>query len=121
MSVFVVQKHYASTLHYDFGLEKAGVLKSWAVPKGIAPEKGVKHLAVAVEDHDLAYAGFEGKIAEGQYGAGKVEIWDTGTWEEEQWMPGKIVFRLHGKKLNGRFCLIRFAKAGEKNWLIFAL
>ncbi len=121
MPGFVVQKHHASTLHYDFRLEKDGVLKSWAVPKGIAPAKGVKRLAVEVEDHDLEYAGFEGEIPEGQYGAGKVEIWDCGVYEEEQWQPGKIVFALHGKRLNGRFCLIRFAKAGEKNWLLFAL
>ena len=121
MPVFVVHKHYASNLHYDFRLEKDGVLKSWAVPKGIAPAKGVKHLAVEVDDHALAYAGFEGEIPEGQYGAGTVEIWDCGAYEEEQWQPGKIVFALHGKKLSGRFCLIRFAKAGDKNWLIFAL
>jgi DNA ligase D-like protein (predicted 3'-phosphoesterase) len=121
MPVFVVQKHHATTLHYDFRLEKEGVLKSWAVPKGIAPAKGVKRLAVEVEDHDLAYAVFEGEIPEGQYGAGRVEIWDTGAYEEELWQSGKIVAALHGKKLSGRFCLIRFAKAGEKNWLIFAL
>jgi bifunctional non-homologous end joining protein LigD len=121
MPVFVVQKHHATTLHYDFRLEKDGVLKSWAVPKGIAPEKGVKRLAVEVEDHDREYAGFEGDIPEGQYGAGRVEIWDAGTYEEEEWAPGKIVFALHGKKLRGRFCLIRFAKAGEKNWLLFAV
>jgi len=121
MPVFVVHKHYASSLHYDFRLEKGGVLKSWAVPKGIAPAKGVKRLAVEVEDHGLQYADFEGEIPDGQYGAGKVEIWDSGAYEEEQWQPGKIVVALHGKKLSGRFCLIRFAKAGEKNWLIFAL
>ena len=121
MPVFVVHKHYASTLHYDFRLEKAGVLKSWAVPKGIAPAPGVKRLAVEVEDHALSYAGFAGAIPERQYGAGTVAIWDTGEYEEEQWQSGKIVVALHGKKLSGRFCLIRFAKAGEKNWLIFAL
>ena len=121
MAVFVVQKHYASTLHYDFRLEKDGVLKSWAMPKGIATAKGVKRLAVEVEDHDLAYAGFEGEIAEGQYGAGTVEIWDSGAFEEESWNADKIVFSLKGGRLNGRFCLIRFKKAGEKNWLLFAL
>jgi DNA ligase D-like protein (predicted 3'-phosphoesterase) len=121
MSVFVVQKHYASTLHYDFRLEKAGVLKSWAVPKGIPEHKGVKHLAVAVEDHDMAYADFEGEIPAGQYGAGRVEIWDRGAFEEESWNADKIIFSLKGKKLKGRFCLLRFKKAGERNWLIFAL
>ncbi len=121
MPAYVIQKHYASTLHYDFRLEKDGVLKSWAVPKGIPERKGSKHLAVEVEDHELSYAGFEGIIPEGEYGAGKVEIWDGGTYEEESWAADKIVFRLNGKKLNGRFCLIRFKKAGEKNWLVFAL
>ena len=121
MPGFVVQKHYASTLHYDFRLEKDGVLKSWAVPKGIVTTKGVKRLAVEVEDHALEYADFEGDIPEGQYGAGKVEIWDYGIYDEEVWQPQKIVFTLHGRRLIGRFCLIRFAKAGEKNWLIFAL
>jgi bifunctional non-homologous end joining protein LigD len=121
MPVFVVQEHHASTLHYDFRLEKNGVLKSWAVPKGVPVTKGVKHLAVAVDDHELAYAGFEGDIPEGEYGAGKVMIWDSGSYEEESWGSDKIVFQLEGKKVQGRFCLIRFKKAGERQWLIFAL
>lgn len=121
MPVFVVQKHHARTPHYDFRLEKDGVLKSWAVPKGIPERKGVKHLAVEVEDHDIAYADFAGEIPAGQYGAGRVEIWDRGVFEEESWNDDKVVFTLQGNKHNGRFCLIRFKKAGEKNWLLFAL
>ncbi len=121
MAVFVVQKHYARSLHYDFRLEKDGVLKSWAVPKGLPLQKGIKHLAVEVADHAVSYAGFEGHIPEGQYGAGKVEIWDGGAFEEESWKADKIVFHLQGKKLQGRYCLVRFQKAGEKTWLLFAL
>lgn len=121
MPVFVVQKHDASTLHYDFRLEHDGVLKSWAVPKGVPETGGVKHLAVAVEDHEIGYADFEGEIPAGQYGAGKVEIWDRGTYTEESWKADKIVFSLQGETLNGRYCLLRFKKAGEKSWLICRL
>jgi len=119
MPVFVVQKHYASHLHYDFRLEMEGVLKSWAVPKGVPVKEGVKHLAVQVDDHDLDYASFEGLIPEGHYGAGKVEIWDKGTYEIESKKDEKIVFVLNGKKLKGRYTILRFKKAGEKNWLLF--
>ncbi len=121
MPIFVIQKHYAKNLHYDFRLEKDGVLKSWAVPKGISGEKGVKRLAVATDDHELRYAAFEGVIEEGSYGAGKVEIWDGGIYEEELWGEDRIVFELNGSKLKGRFSLVRFKKAGEKTWLIFSV
>ena len=119
MPIFVVQKHDASHLHYDFRLEENGVLKSWAVPKGIPSKAGVKNLAIQVDDHDLEYADFEGEIPEGHYGAGKVEIWDKGTYEMESRKKDKIVFHLHGKKLEGRYTLLRFKKAGENNWLLF--
>jgi len=119
MPRFVVQKHYASHLHYDLRLEMDGVLKSWAVPKGIPTEEGVKHLAVQVEDHDLGYIDFEGEIPEGLYGAGKVEIWDSGGYEIESRKDYKIVFILHGKKLKGRYTILKFKKAGEKDWLLF--
>lgn len=121
MAIFVVQKHYARSLHYDFRLERDGVLKSWAVPKGMPGQKGVKHLAVEVADHAVSYAGFAGDIAEGQYGAGKVAIWDRGSFAEEVWTADKIVVNLQGKKLQGRFCLLRFQKAGDKTWLLFTL
>jgi DNA ligase D-like protein (predicted 3'-phosphoesterase) len=115
--IFVVQKHDASHLHYDLRLEVAGVLKSWAVPKTPPEEPGVKRLAVETEDHPIEYAGFEGVIPEGNYGAGTVEIWDKG-----KFIPGKIenneiIFRLEGNKLNGSFALIRLKNS--KNWLFF--
>ena len=119
--IFVVQKHRARTLHYDFRLEKDGVLKSWAVPKGVPTEKGAKRLAVEVEDHDLEFGNFEGTIPEGEYGAGVMEVWDRGTYEVEEWLPGCIVFMLDGVRLKGRYCLVRFRRAGERNWLLFRL
>ncbi len=117
--IFVVQKHQARTLHYDLRLEKDGVLKSWAVPKGVPTEKGVKRLAVEVENHDLEFGNFEGTIPEGEYGAGTVEIWDRGTYEVEEWLPDRIVFRLDGTHLKGRYCLVRFKRARKREWLLF--
>lgn len=118
MPIFVVQKHSATHLHWDFRLEIEGVLKSWAVPKEPPAEKGIKRLAVQVEDHPLSYADFEGEIPEGNYGAGKVEIWDSGEFEIMDKKPGKIVFTLHGKKLKGDYVLLQFGKE-KKNWLFF--
>lgn len=122
---FVVQKHHAKSLHFDFRLEDDGVLKSWAVPKGISRKIGEKHLAIQVEDHPLSYAKFKGVIPEGHYGAGKVEIWDSGTFENEKEKSlksciraGKIEVKLKGKKLKGSFALIRFK---PKEWLIFKM
>jgi len=117
--IFVVQKHAATHLHFDFRLEMDGVLKSWAVPKEPSSEPDVKRLAIMVDDHDIAYASFQGVISEGNYGAGKVEIWDKGTYDIETRHDDKIVFFLHGKKLKGRYTLLKFSKAGEKNWLLF--
>jgi DNA ligase D-like protein (predicted 3'-phosphoesterase) len=96
-----------------------GVLKSWAVPKEPPVEKGTKRLAIMTEDHPLSYATFEGTIPEGQYGAGTVEIWDNGTFELEDREDAKIVFKLDGKKLNGKYVLLKFQKAGEDGWLFF--
>ncbi len=121
MPIFVVQKHDARTLHYDFRLEKDGVLKSWAVPKEPPKAKGIKRLAVATVDHALDYAGFEGTIPEGEYGAGAVAIWDSGTYAQEEWLSDRIVVALQGKKLQGRYCMVRFKKAGENSWLLFKL
>lgn len=118
MPIFVIQKHYARNLHYDFRLEMDGVLKSWAVPKEPPTEPGIKRLAVQVEDHELSYANFEGDIPEGEYGAGTVEIWDNGTYEFISRKPNKIVFELHGKKLKGKYTLVQFRKE-KKNWLLF--
>jgi DNA ligase D-like protein (predicted ligase)/DNA ligase D-like protein (predicted 3'-phosphoesterase) len=115
---FVVQEHHARRLHYDLRLEKNGVLKSWAVPKGIPERSGEKRLAVETEDHPLAYRGFEGTIPEGQYGAGTVKIFDGGTYETKVWNENIVEFTLHGQRLRGRYVLARFKKAGEKQWLL---
>jgi DNA ligase D-like protein (predicted 3'-phosphoesterase) len=117
-NVYVVQKHHATHLHYDLRLEREGVLKSWAVPKEPPVEKGVKRLAVQVEDHPLEYAGFEGVIPEGEYGAGTVEIWDHGTYDTEMWKEDTITVHIKGEKLAGRYCLIQFKKQ-ENAWLLF--
>lgn len=118
--VFVVQRHDARNLHYDFRLEMDGVLKSWAVPKQPPKEAGIKRLAIKTEDHPLAYANFEGEIPEGEYGAGKVEIWDKGTFELLKREEKEIVVTLHGDELKGDYVLIR-TKYGkeEKGWLFF--
>jgi DNA ligase D-like protein (predicted 3'-phosphoesterase) len=115
--IYVIQKHQATRLHWDLRLEMDGVLKSWAVPKEPPAEKGVRRLAVLVEDHPIEYADFEGTIPEGQYGAGTVEIWDRGTYKLIDRKTHKIVFEVKGKRLKGRYCLLRFK--GEKNWLFF--
>jgi len=115
---FVVHEHHATHLHWDLRLEIDGVLKSWAVPKEPPAEAGIKRLAIEVEDHPLDYIDFEGVIEEG-YGKGEVKIWDEGELEVESRAKNKIVFFLHGKKLAGKFTLLKFAKAGENGWLFF--
>jgi bifunctional non-homologous end joining protein LigD len=123
---FVIQKHWASRLHYDFRLELDGVLLSWAVPKGPCFDPGKKQMAVHVEDHAIGYASFEGTIPPKQYGAGTVIVWDRGTWEPvgdaaEGMKAGKLVFRLHGEKLAGLWELVRISKPGDKQdpWMLF--
>jgi bifunctional non-homologous end joining protein LigD len=111
---FVVQEHHASSLHWDFRLEHDGVAASWAVPKGVPERKGLRRLAVQVEDHPVAYMSWSGTIRAG-YGKGKVLIWDKGSYELEKWEDDKIVFELHGGRLEGRYALIR---TDGKNWLI---
>jgi DNA ligase D-like protein (predicted 3'-phosphoesterase) len=118
-SIFVVQEHHATHLHWDFRLAMDGALKSWAVPKEPPTVPGVKRLAVQVEDHPLDYADFEGEIPEGEYGAGSVKIWDRGTYEMKERTSDKLLFSLHGKKMKGEYYLIKFKKGGEKNWLFF--
>jgi bifunctional non-homologous end joining protein LigD len=112
---FVVQEHHASSLHWDFRLERDGVLVSWAVPKGVPPDPKVNHLAVHVEDHPLEYGGFEGTIAEGQYGGGEVTIWDRGTYDTEKWTEREVKVVLHGERVQGRFVLFQ---TGGKNWML---
>jgi bifunctional non-homologous end joining protein LigD len=137
--VFVVQKHDASRLHYDFRLELDGVLKSWAIPKGPSLDPADKRLAVMVEDHPLEYATFEGGIPEGEYGGGTVMLWDHGWWEPDQaWMReatksgkgsplsspeqalaiGELKFVLHGEKLTGSWALVKTGWRGQNNWLL---
>ncbi|MDQ3066569.1 MAG: DNA ligase D [Actinomycetota bacterium] len=118
--IFVVQRHDARRLHYDFRLERDGVLLSWAVPKGVPLESGTQHLAVHVEDHPLSYATFEGEIPAGNYGAGTVEVWDHGTYELVEEKPnGGLTVRLHGKRLEGLWTLVPAKLSGDpKNWLL---
>ncbi len=130
--VFVVQKHQASRLHYDFRLELDGVLKSWAVSKGPSLNPQEKRLAIMMEDHPLEYRTFEGVIAEGEYEAGEVIVWDQGTYRplvgqtreamqqqiREQLTQGNLRFLLFGEKLRGEFALIRQQRLGEKAWFL---
>ena len=120
--IFVVQKHNASRLHYDFRLEVGGTLKSWAIPKGPSLDPADKRLAVAVEDHSLGYADFEGTLPERTYGAGEVIVWDTGSYESDEDVKrglkaGRLSFTLHGKKLKGGWTMVRL-KRDPKSWLL---
>lgn len=117
--IFVVHEHHARNLHWDLRLEMDNALKSWAVPKKPPLKQGIKRLAVQAADHDMDYAGFEGEIPEGEYGAGKVIIWDKGTYDLVDKKESKIIVDFHGKKLNGEYALVRFRRAGEKDWLFF--
>src|SRR5580704_14948119 len=125
--LYVIQKHRATQLHYDFRLEFNGVLMSWAVPKGPSPDPTVKRLAMQVEDHPLEYANFEGVIPGGEYGGGTVMVWDNGEWEPEvedvaaALKKGDLKFTLHGKKLRGSWVLVRtrgFGSKADKSWLL---
>jgi len=127
--IFVIHEHHARSLHWDLRLEMNGILKSWAVPKSPPIAKGIKRLAIQVENHPLDYAKFQGVIPEGQYGAGKVKIWDKGTYEmiDAEGDPfGKkkqksMKFKLHGKKLKGKYILVKtsYGNKPEKSWLFF--
>jgi DNA ligase D-like protein (predicted 3'-phosphoesterase) len=132
--VFVIQKHDASNLHYDFRLEVDGVLKSWAVPKGPSTDPSKKRLAMPTEDHPLEYADFEGVIPEGEYGAGTVLVWDIGPYRnlraekeedglsmEESIEEGKVEIWLEGEKLQGGYALIRTGKGDDHRWLLIKM
>lgn len=119
---FVIHEHHATRLHFDLRLEIGGVLKSWAVPKGVSMNPQEKRLAVTVPDHSIGYINFEGRLAEGTYGAGEVRIWDKGEFETEtdgleQLKKGKLIFTFYGEKLKGGFTLLKMWNH-EKNWLI---
>ena len=124
---FVIQKHWASRLHYDFRLELDGVMRSWAVPKGPSYDPSIKSMAIQVEDHPVSYNDFEGTIPKGEYGGGMVLLWDNGTWEpvgdpQAGLAKGKLLFRLHGQKLAGLWELVRIAKpgaTGQVQWMLF--
>ena len=126
--LYVIQKHMASQLHYDFRLEWRGVLLSWAVPKGPSPDPSVKRLATMVEDHPVEYGGFEGVIPEGEYGGGTVMLWDRGTWTpespdvDEALEKGDLKFTLEGKKLRGSWVLVRtklgYGGSKKPQWLL---
>jgi len=133
--LFVVQEHHASHLHYDFRIEIDGVLKSWAIPKGITSDPSIKHLAVLTENHPMEYAHFEGIIPKGEYGGGTVMVWDIGTYENIKEVDGKILpmdkcfakgrieIVLNGKKLKGGYALIKTQRSetGENYWLFLKM
>jgi bifunctional non-homologous end joining protein LigD len=112
---FVIQEHHARRLHWDFRLERDGVLVSWALPKGVPDDPGTNHLAVHTEDHPLEYATFAGEIPKGEYGGGQVKIWDRGTYETEKWTDREVKIVLHGSKVSGRYVLFR---TRDRNWMI---
>jgi bifunctional non-homologous end joining protein LigD len=112
---FVVQEHHARAMHWDFRLERDGVLVSWAVPKGLPPDPSVNHLAVQTEDHPMSYIDFAGEIPKGEYGGGSVQVWDKGWYELEKWEPKEVKVTLHGERVQGRYVLIR---TRDKQWLM---
>jgi DNA ligase D-like protein (predicted 3'-phosphoesterase) len=130
---FVIQKHDASNLHYDFRLEVDGVLKSWAVPKGPSTNPSDKRMAIETEDHPLGYKDFEGVIPEGEYGAGPVMVWDHGTYKntkridgrllamDKAYDKGRIEIWLEGEKLKGGYALVRTGKKSDKRWLLIKM
>ena len=121
--IFVVHEHHASHLHWDLRLEMSGVLKSWAIPKELPLKKDERRLAINVEDHPIEYAKFHGVIPKGNYGAGKVEIWDKGTYELKNRDAKKIEIIFHGKKLKGLYVLVKthYGSKPNKSWLFFKL
>ena len=118
-NIFVVQEHNSRRLHWDLRLEIGGVLRSWAIPKRPPEEFGIRRLAIQTEDHPIEYADFEGEIPEGMYGAGKVIIWDRGEFLLEEETDSKLVFQLKGKRLIGKYALIKIMLRGKESWLLF--
>jgi DNA ligase D-like protein (predicted 3'-phosphoesterase) len=123
---FVIQEHHSRSLHYDFRLTRDGVLKSWAVPKGVPLQPGIRRLAVETEDHPLEYGTFEGVIPKGEYGAGTVKIWDKGSYRMKIWHDDKIEFYLNGERVNGMYVLVKLkkysqGKQGQNQWLLIKM
>ena len=114
-NTFVIHEHHARRLHWDFRLERDGVLASWALPKGLPEDRTTNRLAIRTEDHPLEYASFEGDIPPGQYGAGTVRIWDRGTYETEKWTDQEIKVVIHGSHVSGRYVLIHIR---NNQWLV---
>lgn len=119
--IYCIQKHWATRLHHDLRLEIKGILKSWAIPKEPPKVKGVKRLAVMTENHPMGYEKFEGEIPKGNYGAGKVKIWDKGYYELKDMNKKKIEIIIHGKKLKGKYVLVKtsYGNKPERSWLFF--
>ena len=122
---FVIQEHHARALHWDFRLERDGVLVSWAIPKGLPLDKKTNHLAVHTEDHPLEYASFAGTIPEGEYGGGTVSIWDSGTYDELKWSDREVMVVLHGRRIEGTYVLFATkdsplgeGRGGDRSWMI---
>jgi DNA ligase D-like protein (predicted 3'-phosphoesterase) len=118
MAIFVVKEHWARSHHFDFRLERDGVFKSWAVPKGLPEVPGLKRLAVQVEDHLLETEPFHEADAEGQNQRGRIKVWDHGTYDAEKWTADHIVFTLHGSRVSGRFSLFRFKASEPLSWFL---
>lgn len=118
--VYVIQEHHAKRLHWDLRFELDDILKSWALPKPPPEKPGEKRLAISVDDHPIEYALFEGEIPSGNYGAGQVKIWDSGTFDLKENNNKKMILEIKGKKLQGNYCLLHF-RPTEKNWLFFKL
>jgi DNA ligase D-like protein (predicted 3'-phosphoesterase) len=118
MAIFVVKEHWARSHHFDFRLEKDGVFKSWAVPKGLPESPGLKRLAVQVEDHELEFAPFHEANLEGESVKGRIKVWDHGTYELEEWTEDRIAFDLNGSRISGKYSLFRFKESEPLSWFL---
>ena len=118
MAIFVIKEHWARSHHFDFRLEKDGVFKSWAVPKGLPEKPGFKRLAVQVADHALEFGAFHEANPEGESPRGRIKVWDHGTYVCEQWTDNRIAFTLHGSRISGTFNLFRFKESEPLSWFL---
>lgn len=118
MAIFVVKEHWARSHHFDFRLEKDGVFKSWAIPKGLPESPGLKRLAIQVEDHELEFAPFHEANLEGESIKGRIKVWDHGTYELQEWTKDRIAFDLNGSRISGKFSLFRFKESEPLSWFL---